>query len=98
MVCCLLKLFFNVSVPDANAPFRLMKTEVVRKYIGRFENDYGLPNIMLTTFFVYYKENIVFKPISFQARQGGKNSINIPRIIKIGWKALHDFRSFKQQM
>ena len=98
VVCVLLKLYFGVSVPDANAPFRLMKAEIVEKYIGRFESDYNLPNIMLTTFFAYYKDRLTFREISFQARQKGKNSINLIKIVKIGWKALGDFRRFRKGM
>ena len=98
VVCFLLKLYFGVDVPDANAPFRLMKTDIVSKYIGRFRDDYNLPNIMLTTFFAYYKEKLTFREISFKPRQGGTNSINIPKIVKIGWKALGDFRGFKKRM
>ena len=98
MVCFLLKLYFGVSVPDANAPFRLMRTSTVKKYVGRFDDDYNLPNIMLTTFFAYYKDRLTFKEVSFKPRQGGVNSINIPKIVKIGWNALGDFRSFKKGM
>lgn len=98
VVCLLLKAYFNVSVPDANAPFRLMKAAIVARYMDRFDADYNLPNIMLTTFFAYYKEKIAFREISFKPRQAGTNSINIPKIIKIGWKALGDFRSFKKNM
>lgn len=64
-VCLLLKLIFGISVPDANAPFRLMKTSLVNKYIDRFKDDYNIPNIMLTTFFKYYNEKINFKVITF---------------------------------
>ena len=53
---------------------------------------------MLTTFFAYYKDRLTFKEVSFKPRQGGVNSINIPKIVKIGWKALGDFRSFKKGM
>ncbi len=60
--------------------------------------DYNLPNIMITTFFAHYKEAIVFKEISFKPRRAGINSVNIPRIIKIGWKALGDFRRFKREI
>ncbi len=98
IVCFLLKIYFGVNVPDANAPFRLMKSEVVAKYMGRFASEYNLPNIMLTTFFAYYKERMTFKQISFKPRQAGKNSINISRILSIGWKALGDFRDFKKDM
>lgn len=98
VVCFLLKIYFGVSVPDANAPFRLMKADVVKKYLYRLDADYNLPNIMITTYFSYYKENIAFKKITFKPRQGGVNSINIPKIVKIGWKALGDFRTLKKGM
>lgn len=98
VVCKLLKLYFKVDVPDANAPFRLMKTSVVANYIDRFEPDYNIPNIMLTTFFAFYKERLTFRIISFRPRQAGKNSINVIKIVKIGWKALGDFRIFKKGM
>ena len=98
IVCMLLKLYFGVNVPDANAPFRLMKTETVKKYLYRMPTEYNLPNIILTAFFAHYKESITFKEISFKPRQAGVNSVNIPKIVKIGWNALGDFRRFKREM
>lgn len=98
VVCFLLRLYFGVKVPDANAPFRLMRAETVRKYLYLLPADYNLPNIMMTTYFAYYGESMLFKPITFKPRQGGINSINIPKIIKIGWKALGDFRALKKGM
>ena len=98
VVCILLSLYFGVKIPDANAPFRLMKADVVKKYLYKMPSDYNLPNIMLTTFFVHYKEKTAFKKISFRPRQAGQNSINIAKIIGVGWKALGDFREFKKEM
>ncbi|MBO4506196.1 MAG: glycosyltransferase family 2 protein [Lachnospiraceae bacterium] len=98
VVCLLLRLIFGVKVKDANAPFRLMKKDLVAKYIDRLPSNYNLPNIMMTTFFSYYHEKLTFREITFKPRQGGKNSINIKKIFKIGVKALKDFRGFKQQM
>lgn len=66
--------------------------------MDRFREDYNLPNIMLTTFFAYYKERMTFKVISFKQRQAGINSINISKIMQIGWNALKDFRNFKKNM
>ncbi len=97
-VCRLLKIYFKVKVPDANAPFRLMKASIVAKYIDKLPNDYNIPNIILTAYFKHNNEKIIFKEISFKPRQGGVNSINIPKIVKIGWKALADFRKFKKDM
>ena len=98
VVCLLLKCIFGVKVPDANAPFRLMRTSLVAKYLDRLPKDYNIPNIMLTTYFAYYREDIVFEKISFKPRQGGINSINLPKIVKIGLRALSDFRRFKKEM
>lgn len=98
VVCRLLKFYFGVKVPDANAPFRLMKASLVAKYVNRLDDDYDLPNIMMTTFFAYYGENVAFREISFKPRGAGKNSINIKKIVKIGWNALGDFRKFKKEM
>lgn len=98
VVCFLLRIYFGIKVPDANAPFRLMKATTISKYMDRFRDDYNLPNIMLTTFLVYYKETVKFKEISFKPRQAGTNSINIRKIVKIGMKALSDFHEFKKGM
>lgn len=98
VVCFLLKLYFGVKVPDANAPFRLMKADIVKKYLYRLPRNYNLPNIMMTTYTVYYKEKVSFKEITFKPRQGGVNSINIPKIVKIGWNALYDFHLLKKNM
>ncbi len=97
-LCFLLRIHFGVKVKDSNAPFRLMRSSLVGKYVGRFKEDYNLPNVMLTTFFAYYKEKYTLREITFKPRQGGKNSINIKKIIKIGWAALADFRAFKKEM
>lgn len=98
VVCLLLKIYFGVKIPDANAPFRLMNVSTLKKYVCRFDKDYDLPNIMITTFFSFYNERVAFKDVSFKPRNAGKNSINIPNIVKIGWNALGEFRRFKRSM
>lgn len=98
VVCLLLRVYFGVKVPDANAPFRLMKADVLKKYIAKLPENYTLPNVMLTAYFAYYGERLCFREISFKPRQGGTNSINIKKVIKIGWNALGDFRRFKKDI
>ena len=98
VVCALVLLYFGVKIPDANAPFRLMKALTVAKYIDKMPEDYNLPNIMMTTYFAYYREPTAFRTISFKPRQAGVNSVNIPRIVKIGWNALGDFHKLKKDM
>lgn len=98
VVCRLLRLYFGIRVPDANAPFRLMKTSLVSKYIGRLPADYALPNIMFTAFFVYYGEKVTFVEVSFGARHGGTSWVNVPRIVRTGCAAMRDFARFKKEM
>lgn len=94
----ILRCMFGVKIPDSNAPFRLMKRELVEQYIQKMPENFNLPNVMLTTYFVYFHEKVKFLPITFKPRQGGTNSINIKKIIKIGWQALGDFRMLKKQI
>ena len=94
----LLRMIFGVRVPDANAPFRLMRTEAVERYLPLMPKTYNLPNVILTTCFAYFGDALRFEPISFRPRQGGTNSINLEKITKIGWQALHDFRVIHRRM
>lgn len=94
----ILKLVFHVNIPDSNAPYRLMKKELVEKYIAKMPEDFNLPNVMLTTYFAYFHEKVKFIEISFKPRQGGTNSINFKKIIKIGWKAVKDFHYLKKHI
>lgn len=94
----LLMLYYGVVVPDANAPFRLMRAQYVADYLPMMPEDYELPNAMLAMFGVYYHRKVQFLPISFRPRQGGVNSINHKAIIGIGLRALHDFRQIKKGM
>lgn len=98
VVCFLLRLIFGVKLKDANAPFRLMKTELVAKYINKLPQDFNIPNIIFTTYFVYHQERVKFIPITFKPRQGGTNSINIRKIVKIGWTAVGDFVQLKKHI
>lgn len=97
-VCFLLRMIFGVKVSDANAPFRLMRSELVQKYIDKLPVDFNIPNIMFTTYFVHFGHKVKFIPITFKPRQGGTNSINVRKIVKIGWKAVGDFYTLKKEM
>ena len=94
----ILRIIFDVQVPDSNAPYRLMRTELVAKYIVKLPEDFNLPNVMLTTYFAYFHEKLKFITITFKPRQGGRNTINLKRIIPIGWQALKDFKQLKQHI
>lgn len=90
--------FFGKMVPDANAPFRLMKSELVNKYIKLMPDGFNLPNAILTECFVRYNEKVKFSEITFQPRQGGKNYMNWRRIFKIGQQSISNFAMIRRQM
>ncbi len=93
-----LKIIFGLNVTDANTPYRLMNKDILNKYVVRIPENFNLSNVMLTVLFLDNRERVKFKPITFRPRQGGVNSINIPKIIKIGWQAVKDFRKIKREM
>ena len=96
-LCRILRHYFGVKISDSNAPFRLMRRQYVEKYIHLLPKDYNLPNVMFTTFGVYFGDKVQFIPISFKPRQGGTNSINVKKIVKIGWQALKDFKEISSE-
>lgn len=93
-----LRMIFGLDIADANAPYRLMKRQILEKYIPQIPKEFYLSNVMLTVLFIQNKEKTEFLPITFQARQGGVNSINVYKIIKTGFRAVRDFMIIKKKM
>jgi len=89
---------FRLGISDANTPFRLMKKDILRRYIKHMPPDFNLANVLLTVYFVKFCKNVKFIPITFKPRAGGVNSINFVKIVKIGRKALRDFIAIKKNM
>lgn len=82
---------FGVWITDANTPFRLIKAETLRRHIGKIPAGFNLSNVILSVLMAKSGCKVTYMPITFKPRQGGVNSINIRKIIGIGWKALNDF-------
>ena len=91
-----IKLCFGVTVTDANTPFRLMKAETMRQYIELIPKDFNLSNVILSVIYAKKGCKVKYLPITFRPRQGGVNSINLKKIVKIGQKALKDFRDINR--
>lgn len=87
---------FHVWIEDANTPYRLMKQEELRQVLSMIPSDYPLPNVMMSVIYKKQRRRVLYYPITFLPRQGGKNSINLKKIVKIGWNALSDFRNFSK--
>ena len=91
-------LMFHVWVKDANTPFRLMNVEKLKPILAVIPQDYNLANVAVSAIAVRWHYNIGWYPITFRPRQGGVNSINMKRIVKIGTKALTDFRTINRNL
>ena len=50
----------------------------------------------MTVIYEKHKLGVQYIPITFRPRQGGKNSINMKRILGIGKDAVKDFRKLRR--
>ena len=89
---------FHVWVKDANTPFRLIKIETLKKYIKLIPKDYHLSNVIISVIYKKFKLKTNYINITFKPRQGGKNSINLKRIINIGLKSLKEFSQINYKL
>jgi dolichol-phosphate mannosyltransferase len=94
----LLFIIFSVNVKDSNTPFRLMNAGRLKIILRLIPKDFFLSNVIISTIAVLKKERYDWRPITFKPRQGGINSINFKRIIKIGIKAVGDFKVAKANL
>lgn len=91
-------LMFRVWVKDANTPFRLMRAGKLAAVMQFIPSDFFLANVAVSAISIKKGYSVAWYPITFRQRQGGVNSINIKRIIRIGWKALSDFRLINRNL
>lgn len=91
-------LMFHEWVTDANTPFRLMKAETLQPIMDVIPHDYFLCNVAISAISKKWGYRIGWYPITFKPRQAGVNSINMKRIVKIGWKALGDFWTINKNL
>lgn len=98
VVKMLMWLIFKVKAKDVNTPYRLLKREALDEAIKFIPINFNLTNIALTAICLKLKMKVGFKQITFRPRQGGKNSINLMKIIKIGIKAFFDLCEIKKSL
>ena len=89
---------FQVRVEDANTPYRLMRAEPLAENLSLIPEDFSLSNVAITAVYVKKGLSVKFLPITFRPRQGGVNSINIPKILRIGRQAVKDFRAISRKV
>lgn len=91
LISLLVAITLKVWVKDANTPYRLMKSDMLKDSIQYIEKDETIPNIMLSAVFKRRGYKVLYKDIEFKNRQAGKNSINLKKIYSTGQAALIRF-------
>lgn len=89
---------FKVSVTDANTPFRLMKASILAENMDKIPENFNLSNVLISVIYAKKQLPVKYIPITFRPRQGGKNSINFRKIVKIGLQAIKDFRMINKSL
>jgi dolichol-phosphate mannosyltransferase len=87
----------GIDLKDANVPYRLVRTSALAGALRRIPADFDMQNVALT---VALKRNRSLRwkyiPIHFRDRQGGTNSINLGRIVSMGWKLMRSFHRIQR--
>jgi len=77
------------DLKDANVPYRLLRHGALERALANVPKNFDIQNVALT---VSLKRNPALRwsyvPIRFRARQGGTNSINLPKIARMGFEML----------
>jgi len=93
----LTSLVSGMDLKDLNVPYRLMRTSVLKEALLKIPDDFDMQNVALT---LTLKRNSALRwkyvPIHFRDRQGGTNSINIRRILAMGWGLLINLHRIKR--
>ena len=75
----------GLDLKDANVPYRLIRTEALKQALPRIPSDFDMQNVALS---LALKRDPALRwryiPIHFRNRQGGTNSINLRRILRMG--------------
>ena len=83
----------GTNVRDANVPYRLIRKTALAQALAKVPADFDVQNIALTVALKRHSGlRWQYVPIHFRDRQGGINSINIPKIAKMGWTMLKELR------
>lgn len=91
VLALLIRVIFRVTVQDANCPFRLMSHSALKSALKMVPKKYHLTNVILSVAFEKQNREVMILPIHFRKRQGGVNSIDFRKIVKIGLKSLWEF-------
>lgn len=92
-----LRMIFGCRIQDANTPFRLMKACELRRILRYIPKNHSLTNVLVTVLYTKLDYPVTYFPITFRPRQGGKNSVDMKKIVKLGMEAVKDFWKLRKR-
>ena len=96
VLCLVIWLTLGVKLKDPNTPFRLMHGPSLLHWLQSVPEHFFLANALLAATAVWTGSKILWLPISFKPRQGGSNSLNLKRIIGVGWQSIGAFKEARR--
>lgn len=95
MMKTLVQIFHRVSIPDANCPYRLFKTDELKKRLTKIPTDTFAPNILLSILFAKQKRPN-YLPVKHLDRTTGQTvliSKNLRNACLLSFKQIIKFKS-----
>ena len=91
-----LLILFRINCPDANVPYRLMRTAMLGPFLDRVPKDFLLANIALAVLLKLDRSvRHGYVPIHFRERYGGEPSVGMG---KFGTKAIELYRQLRAML
>jgi dolichol-phosphate mannosyltransferase len=94
----MIRLVCGVDCPDANVPYRLMKTDVVMRAVDRIPKSFQLANVALAILLARDPScSHGFVPIGFRARYGGEPSVKLSLFWRKAAELYRDIRNILRE-
>jgi dolichol-phosphate mannosyltransferase len=81
------RVFYGQGVTDVNCPFRLMRTETLKRILLQIPANTFAPNVAISGFFALRKNKVLNQPIRHTNRQTGEVSIKKWKLFKAAIKS-----------
>lgn len=94
----LICILFGLYIKDSNVPYRLMKTDYVKKLLGVLPKGLFAPNIILSILALKDSGRLTTIPISHRERKTGKISIVRWKLLKVCFKVVKDLILFRLRL
>ena len=88
-----IKVLFNVSVRDANCPFRLFPANALKMFLGHIPSNTFAPNVFISIM-AKSSMNVQETYVSHLPRMAGENSINRINLLKVCLRCANQLMNF----